>query len=180
MNRYLLRIETSNPSLYANFHPDSNFKEREKCLKTLALEGYQVGTGVLIGLPGQTPYDLARDVCYYSKIGAHMLGMGPYVPAEGTPLAAHYSRTQVEKDLHTESLFETAMRMVAVTRLAKPRANISATTAMEVLDPNGRVRALRAGANVVMPVLTPVEEKVKYQLYKGKTEVKSGLDVLRS
>ncbi|KAH0573289.1 FeFe-hydrogenase assembly protein HydE [Spironucleus salmonicida] len=181
IDRYLLRIESSNPELYAKIHPkEQRFYARDACLDKLKALDFMVGTGVLIGLPEQTTYDLARDIMYFKRKGADMIGMGPYLPAKGTPLAEKYDRKQIETNLHTENLFDTIKRMIAVNRIYNPKANISATTAMETIQANGRVEAIKAGANVVMPVLTPQENKVKYSLYEGKNDVKSSLDILKN
>lgn len=108
-----------------------------------------------------------------------MIGMGPYLPAKGTPMAETYDVKKVCEELHTENLFDTVKRMISITRLNNPRSNVSATTAMEALAPvNGRAEAIFCGANVVMPVLTPVDKKKIYYLYEGKSNVKSSLDML--
>jgi biotin synthase len=159
--RYLLRIETSNPELYRQLHPeDHRFEERVLCLRALRDAGYQVGTGVMIGLPGQTALDLARDLLFYRDMDVDMIGMGPFVPHDDTPMAtaAFDSGRQLSR----------ALTMVAVTRLALPDVNIAATTALEALHPAGRELALRAGANVVMPNLTDVRYRSAYRLYNNK------------
>ena len=104
-----------------------------------------------------------------------MIGMGPYLPAENTPMGSVYDKKLVETNLHTENLFNTCLRMISAMRLTIPRANVSATTALEVLSPDARVEAMRCGSNVVMPVYTPLEQKQKYSLYKGKSNVQSNL-----
>lgn len=179
-DRYLLRIETTSPELFSRIHTEtSNFYNRQRCLKVLQALNFHVGTGILIGLPTQTPYDLVRDVFYFKRFGADMIGMGPYLPAKNTPMGDTYNLQEVCQSLHCENLFDTVKRMISVTRLNNPRSNVSATTAMEALAPvNGRAEAIFCGANVVMPVLTPVEKKKIYYLYEGKSNVKSSLEML--
>ena len=105
--------------------------------------------------------------------------MGPLLIAKDSPMEKMYDEAKIKENLHCDSLFDTVQKVIAVTRLHNPKANISATTAMEVLEPlKGRVKAIQSGANVVMPVLTPITEKKKYSLYEGKTDVKSNVDVL--
>lgn len=156
-DRYLLRIETTDPGLFARLHPDDDLEARKACLYTLKELDYQLGSGVMVGLPGQTALMLARDVMWLRELGAEMIGVGPFIPHADTPLAAE-----------TGGTVEQTLRLVAVLRLAFPYAHIPATTAMDALDPEGREKALRAGANVVMPNVTPVEARRKYALYPGK------------
>jgi len=156
-DRYLLRIETTDPGLFRALHPDGDLEARKACLFTLKRLGYQLGSGVMVGLPGQTSRTLARDVLWLRALGAEMLGIGPFIPHPETPLAAAAGGT-----------FEQALRLVAVLRLVFPDAHIPATTAMASLDPLGRERALQAGANVVMPAVTPTDRRPLYALYPGK------------
>lgn len=164
-HRYLLRIETSNPSLYATLHPAGHdWARRAGCLKVLRKLGYQTGTGVMWGLPGQTLADLAGDIEFYRDMDADMIGMGPFIPHPDTPLGAgreaspEWAAGQVRLGL----------RMIAATRLQLHDVNIAATTAMQALDPTGREKALAAGANVMMPNVTDAAWKGKYRLYPGK------------
>jgi len=156
-DRYLLRIETTDPDLFAAMHPDDDLEQRKACLYTLRDLGYQLGTGVMVGLPGQTPEILARDVIWMHELGAEMIGVGPFIPHPATPL----------KDA-TGGTVEQTLRLVAVLRLVFPTAHLPATTAMGSLHPTGRERALQAGANVVMPNVTPTDFKPKYELYPNK------------
>lgn len=162
--RYLLRIETSNPELYATLHPASHsWTRRRDCILALGRCGYQVGTGVMCGLPGQTPRDLARDIVFYRDIGAHMIGMGPWIPHSSTPLAAHRdSMYSKDGQLHI------GLRMIAATRLFLHDANIAAATALQALADDGRERGILAGANVIMPNMTDTKYRRAYQLYDGK------------
>ena len=165
--RYLIRIETSNRELYAKIHPaECSFERRLGCIRTLKKLGYVTGSGVMIGIPGQTIADLANDIVFFGDERLDMVGMGPYVPAPGTPLASACPRGRGRYGL--------ALRMIALTRLYLHDVNIVAATALEALDPvGGRNRGIEAGANVVMPVLTPKKYRCNYDLYPGKNEVVS-------
>jgi biotin synthase len=172
-HRYLLRIETSSPALYAKLHPpDHLFDDRVRCLTDLRRLGYQVGTGVMIGLPGQTIEDLANDVLFFRDLDVDMIGMGPYVLHEQTPLSEHTDNSDEEK----RQRFELGLRMIAVCRLAMPDINIASTTALQALHPKGRELGLRAGANIVMPIITPPKYRKHYQLYQGKPCIEDSAD----
>ena len=165
--RYLIRIETSNRELYAKLHPaDCSFDRRLGCIRTLKRLGYVTGTGVMIGLPGQTLDDLANDIVFYGEENVDMVGMGPYVPHCDTPLAMLAERGAQRGRKETLDL---GLKMIALTRLYLHGVNIVAATALEALDPEGgRNRGIEAGANVVMPVLTPAKHRMEYDLYPGK------------
>ena len=167
--RYLIRIETSNRELYAKIHPaECSFERRLGCIRTLKRLGYVTGSGVMIGLPGQTVEDLARDIVFFGDERLDMVGMGPYVPAPGTPMG------DVDGNRQQSTAVELGLRMIALTRLYLHDVNIVAATALEALDPEGgRKRGIEAGANVVMPVLTPEKYRRCYDLYPGKNEVVS-------
>ena len=163
-HRYLLRIETSNPELYARIHPaNHSWQARLQCLRTLKRLGFITGTGVMIGLPGQGIDDLARDVEFFRDEGVDMVGMGPYLVHPGTPLAEDPAAR-----VDPKSLLELTLRMIAATRLTIPDANIAATTALQAIDPEGREKGLLAGANVVMPNVTPLKYRGEYILYPNK------------
>jgi len=164
VQRYLLRIEEANPDLYAKLHPsDHSFENRLKSLKTLMDIGFQTGTGVMIGLPFQTIDDLANDLLFIRDSGVVMVGMGPYIEHTETPLYEHK-----DKLLPETKRVELSLKMIAILRLMRPSINIASTTAMQTLDPMGREKGLRAGANVIMPNITPVAFKKEYDLYEGK------------
>ena len=176
--RYLIRIETSNRELYAKIHPaDCSFERRLGCIRTLKRLGYVTGSGVMIGLPGQTVEDLARDIVFYGDEGLDMVGMGPYVPAPGTPMGefqvSGFRFQGMDVNLKHETCnLELSLRMIALTRLYLHDVNIVAATALEALDPEGgRNRGIEVGANVVMPVLTPEKYREKYDLYPGKARM---------
>lgn len=164
-HRYLLRIETSSPYLYGRLHPDGHswFRRRE-CLRSLRRNGYQVGSGVMCGLPWQTVRDLAEDIEFFAAEDLDMIGMGPYIPHRDTPLGADAGWTpQIAADR-----LELGLRMIAVTRLHLHDVNIAASTALQALAPDGRERGLLAGANVIMPNVTDVKYRSGYRLYEGK------------
>ncbi len=162
-HRYLLRIETSNPQLYAALHPaDHSYHRRLQCLRTLKKLNYQVGTGVMIGLPGQTVADLADDILFFYDEDIDMIGMGPFIPHHETPLA-DYSQS-----FDPAQALEAGLKMIAVCRIALKDVNIASTTALQALFPTGRELGLQAGANILMPNLTDVQYREGYQLYDGK------------
>ena len=164
-HRYLLRIETSNPKLYAKLHPaDHSWERRRECLRALRRCGYQVGSGVMAGLPGQTPDDLAADIEFFATEDLDMIGMGPYIPHPDTPLGKDIPWTP---EAAAERL-ELGLRMIAATRLYLHDVNIAAATALQALHPEGREKGLLAGANVIMPNVTDVSHRADYQLYAGK------------
>lgn len=164
--RYLLRIESSNAGLYKKLHPDDplhSFEQRLSCLKTLKNIGYQTGTGVMIGLPFQTTEDLANDLLFFKETGIDMIGMGPYIEHEDTPL--YESRHEL---LSLKERFELSLKMIAVLRLLMKNINIAATTALQAIDKMGREKALKIGANVIMPNITPGIYRNNYLLYQNK------------
>ena len=165
--RYLLRLETSNPMLFETIH-GRGFRrktliERYLSLSELRLTGYQVGTGVMIGIPGQTVEDLVADLRAFERIDADMFGMGPYIESECGDMHA-------EGMMEKNRLLTLSLNMLAVTRLMFPTCNIAAATALESLVPNGRILGIKAGCNVVMPNMTPSRARVHYRLYRKKAE----------
>lgn len=165
-DRYLIRIEASNKELYHKIHPEDkmhSYEKRVAALRLLQKSGYQTGTGVMIGLPFQSLADLADDLLFFRDFDIDMVGMGPYIEHEETPLYK-YSKDLMPK---AERL-ELSLRMVALLRIMMKDVNIAATTAMQSIDKLGREKALRAGANVMMPNLTPVSYRDGYLLYEDK------------
>lgn len=156
-DRYLLRIETTDPDLYNNLHPGMIHKNRFQCLENLKKLGYETGTGCLAGLPNQTIESLVNDILFFKELNADMVGVGPFIPHPDTPLA--------NADRNN---FELSLKVMAAVRLVLPDINIPATTAMETLNPNGRIIALQSGANVVMPNATTVQYRKKYEIYPDK------------
>ena len=164
-DRYLLRIETTDKSLYQALHPKMSIENRFECLYNLKKLGYETGTGVLVGLPNQTVVSLAKDILFFKELNADMVGIGPLIPHPDTPL----------KDAEKDN-FDTALKVMALTRLLLPDINIPATTAMETIRPNGRIIALNSGANVVMPNMTQGGYRKKYEIYPNKICVNDSPD----
>lgn len=167
-DRFLLRIETTNQELFKTLHPDDDLDHRTECLYNLKKLDYEVGTGIMIGLPGQTLEMIAKDIIFFKELNADMIGVGPFIPHEDTPFKDHKS-----------SDFELTLRVVALTRLVTKSANIPATTAMGTLDKTGRQKALKVGANVIMPNFTPQSYRKNYQLYDNKICINEGADQCR-
>lgn len=156
-DRYLIRIETTDKKLYEALDPGMSHENRKRCLADLKKLGYEVGSGCLVGLPNQTIESLADDILFFKEIDADMLGVGPFIPNEDTPLG-----NEKKGD------FYLSVKVMALIRLLMLDINIPATTAMESLVPEGRSIALKAGANVVMPNVTEGEYRKLYALYPGK------------
>lgn len=177
-HRYLLRIETSDRELYARLHPRSHsFERRVQCLRSLKEIGFQAGTGVMIGLPGQTLEHLARDIRFFHEEDIDMIGMGPYIIHHDTPLAK--PEAIVDWERRKDEIFALGLNMIAATRLALRDVNIASTTALQALHPEGRELGLNAGANVVMPVLTPQRFRSSYLLYEGKPCLEDSATICR-
>ena len=157
-DRFLLRIETTDRDLYHRLDPGMSWQNRRRCLADIAAAGLEVGSGVMVGLPGQTTESLADDILFFREINADMIGIGPFIPHPDTPL----------KDAAGGTL-EMSLKVMALTRLLLPDINIPATTAMETLAPDGQTKALQAGANVIMPNVTLTQYRRHYELYPGKS-----------
>jgi len=156
-DRYLLRIETTDPVLFKKLHPDDDLEYRTQCLFNLKKFGYEVGTGIMVGLPGQSLESIAADLLFFKKLNPAMVGIGPFLPHQDTPLRGH-KNTDIFLTLKT----------LALIRLVLPQSNLPATTAMGSIDPTGRQQALRIGANVIMPNFTPSRYREDYKLYDNK------------
>ncbi len=173
-HRYLLRIESSTKRIYDTIHPTDklhDFDTRVNCLKILKNVGYQVGTGVMIGLPGQTEEDLVNDIIFYKENDIDMIGMGPYIPHDDTPMGQQELSIPVKA-----KRVELGLKMIAITRIFLKDVNIAATTALQGLDPLGREKGLKAGANILMPITTKDEHRAKYQLYNDKPCIDDNAD----
>jgi biotin synthase len=157
-DRYLLRHETADEAHYRAMHPaDMKLSNRKKCLYTLKEIGFQTGAGFMVGTPFQTPECLLEDLRFLEDLKPHMVGIGPFIPASHTPFAGCPAGGE-----------ELTLKMVALTRLLLPRTLLPATTALGTLAGDGREKALLAGANVVMPNLSPVDVRKFYALYDNK------------
>lgn len=156
-DRYLLRVESSDPALYASLHNDRTLSTRLRCLDDLRDLGYQVGSGIMVGPPGQTLQHIARDILFFRERNFDMIGIGPFIPHPDTSFR-HAPAGSVSLTINT----------VAVTRIVTRNAWLPATTALGSMDRDYRIDALKAGANVVMPNFSPSEVKRKYEIYPGK------------
>lgn len=156
-DRYLMKHETADPELFAALRPGTTLKDRLKCLHTLKELGYQVGSGNMIGLPGQTIRTLARDLLLLRDLDVEMAGIGPFVPNPATPLGGSPPGT-----------VEVTLKALAVARLLLPGAHLPATTALETMHGQGRRLALECGANVIMPNVTPLKYRRDYAIYPNK------------
>jgi len=157
-DRYLLKHETCDEKLFAVLRPGTSLAERIERLKWLGEIGFQVGSGNMVGLPGQTVETLAGDIILMRETGVEMAGIGPFIPNEQTPLG--------DRPAGTLAL---TLKTLAAARLALPCVHMPATTATGTIHPYGRDKALRCGANVIMPNMTPPAYRVSYQIYPGKT-----------
>ncbi|MDR2352118.1 MAG: [FeFe] hydrogenase H-cluster radical SAM maturase HydE, partial [Deltaproteobacteria bacterium] len=157
-DRYLLRHETRNALHYASLHPtEMSLSNRLKCLQTLKDLGYQVGCGFMVGSPGQTLSHLVEDLLFVKEFSPHMVGIGPFIPHHDTPLG-EFPAGDVDLTLF----------LLALLRLLEPKLLLPATTALGSLDSFGREKGILAGANVIMPILTPPGVRKKYLLYDNK------------
>ena len=157
-DRYLLRHETANKEHYEKLHPSSmSFENRSRCLRDLKEIGYQVGCGFMVGSPYQTTAHLAEDLTFIQEFSPHMCGIGPFIPHKDTPFRAFPPGT-----------VELTCYLLSILRLIKPKILLPSTTALGSMDPFGREKGILAGANVVMPNLSPGEVRKKYMLYNNK------------
>lgn len=157
-DRYLLRHETADEAHYGMLHPESmRLETRKKCLYDLKSLGYQVGAGFMVGSPGQTPETLAEDMLFLKELQPHMVGIGPFLPHHETKFAEEKAGSV------DQTLF-----LLSVIRILLPKVLLPATTALGTADPRGREKGMEAGANVVMPNLSPVSHRKQYELYDNK------------
>lgn len=161
-DRYLLKFETSDTLLYRQLHPESTLARRLKNLTYLRDLGYQLGSGNMVGLPGQTITSLANDILLMKELSLDMAGIGPFLPHPATPLGKARAGTM-----------EMTLKVLAVTRLLLPRTHLPATTALGSVQEDGRRAGLLAGANVLMLNLTPVKYRALYDIYPAKAEATS-------
>ena len=157
-DRYLLRHETANPEHYSMLHPaELSAEHRQKCLRDLKDIGYQIGCGIMVGAPGQTPEHIVEDLRYMKDLEPHMVGIGPFIPHQDTPF----------RDKPAGTLIDT-LHLLGIIRLMLPKVLLPATTALGTIHPQGREMGIKAGANVIMPNLSPQDVRGKYLLYDGK------------
>lgn len=177
-HRYLLRIESSNEELYYKIHPRNglhDFRRRVECLEILKRTGYQTGTGVMVGLPFQTPDHLAADLLFFKRMDVAMVGLGPYIPHPDTPLYKFKGLIPSASER-----MDMTLKMIAILRILMPEINMVAATANQTVDPQGREKAISAGANVIMPNLTPGEYRESYFIYPDKACVNDTPDQCQS
>ncbi len=156
--RYLLRHETANEEHYGKLHPaEMSLKNRKQCLFNLKEIGFQVGAGFMVGSPYQTTDNIVEDLRFLQELKPHMIGIGPFLTHKDTPFAEFENGS-----------FEQTLRLLSILRLMLPHALIPATTALGTINPNGREMGLKAGANVVMPNLSPTDYRKLYSLYENK------------
>ena len=180
--RYLLRHEAASPDLYRTPHPaEMSLEKRTRCLYDLKEIGYQVGAGLMVGAPGQTTDHLLEDIRFMQKLQPDMIGIGPYIPQADTPFGR--SSAKCAQGLDKAQKLQLTLRLLAILRILFPYALIPSTTALGTIDPQGRVLGLKAGANVVMPNLTPETARANYTIYDNKlytgAESAEGMDLLK-
>ncbi|HNZ67297.1 MAG: [FeFe] hydrogenase H-cluster radical SAM maturase HydE [Planctomycetes bacterium] len=176
-DRYLLRFETSNATLYEKIHPNlaNKISDRIQDLQALRKIGYEIGSGVMVGIPGQTYEDLANDIQLFQKLDLDMIGIGPYLPAPNTLLTNASLFPLAKNQVPNNEI--TTLKAVSLTRIVCPTSNIPSTTALSTLAPDsGRVNGLLCGANVIMPNLTPAKYSEMYQIYPNKNNVEQDPD----
>ncbi|MCX7919659.1 MAG: [FeFe] hydrogenase H-cluster radical SAM maturase HydE [bacterium] len=156
-DRYLLKIETSDPELYQTLHPGMSFENRFRCIKQLKQLGYQTGSGNIIGLKGQTLETIANDILFFKQEGLDMIGIGPFISHPGTELA---------NEINGDALL--TLKTIAITRIVTKYPNIPATTALGSLGHDYRIEGLKSGANVLMLNFTPFPYRKYYEIYPGK------------
>ena len=172
-DRYLLRHETFDNTHYNKLHPvELDPENRKRCLRDLKALGYQTGTGIMVGSPYQTLENIAEDLLFIKELNPEMIGIGPFIPHKDTPF----------KDFESGTM-EMTLRLISILRLLCPKALIPATTALGTISPQGREKGILAGANVIMPNLSPKEDRKKYMLYNDKLsdgeEAAEGLNKLK-
>lgn len=172
-DRYLLRHETFDNTHYNKLHPvELDPENRKRCLRDLKALGYQTGTGIMVGSPYQTLENIAEDLLFIKELNPEMIGIGPFIPHKDTPF----------KDFESGTM-DMTLRLISILRLLCPKALIPATTALGTISPQGREKGILAGANVIMPNLSPKEDRKKYMLYNDKLsdgeEAAEGLNKLK-
>jgi biotin synthase len=170
-DRFLLRFETSNDELYRTLHPDSKkgVAERFEALELLKSIGYEIGSGVMIGLPGQNYEMLAADLLKFQELELDMIGVGPYIPHKETQLGANVQKYNLNEENQVPASEDMTYKVCALARILCPKCNIPATTALATLNrEQGREYGLSRGANVIMPNVTPLKYRQMYEIYPGK------------
>lgn len=168
-DRYLIKHETSDPILYQKLHPDMKYERRLEILKVLKKLGYEAGSGIMIGLPGQTLETLANDILLFKELKVDMVGMGPYMPHPGTPLYKDFMKSGYFAEGLEYDIEEMTYKVLAITRIVNKNVHLPATTSLATTNPDtGRELALSCGANVVMPNVTDINYRLLYEIYPAK------------
>jgi biotin synthase len=179
-DRYLLRFETSDPDLFARIHPPAPgkpFRDRKDILRQLRALGYEAGSGVMVGIPGQSYASLAHDIALFAELDLDMIGVGPYIEHPETPLGVGELQQRIPASEQVPNTEMMTYKVVALTRLACPQANIPSTTALATLNlESGRELGLMRGANIVMPNLTPPQYRALYEIYPAKACIRETAD----
>lgn len=167
-DRFLLRFETRNEAIFNTIHPNESLQARLDCIRDMRELNYQTGSGFMIGLPDATIEDIARDILFTTELELDMIGCGPFIPAPGTPLA----KKSVLRD------YSVYYKTMALIRILNPNAHIPAATAFDSLKDDGRDEVIKCGANVFMPNFTPPHHKENYNLYPGKPQVDTSVNIM--
>jgi len=179
-DRYLIRFETSNPDLFRSIHPPCDGRDevdRISILNDLRGLGYEIGSGVMVGIPGQSYEDLASDLELFRSLDLDMIGVGPFILHPETPLAKTVADKNISEDEQVPNSELMTYKVLALSRIVCPRANIPSTTALATLNlAKGRELGLQRGANVLMPNITPVKYRVHYEIYPDKACINESAD----
>ncbi|MDO4550196.1 MAG: [FeFe] hydrogenase H-cluster radical SAM maturase HydE [Planctomycetia bacterium] len=176
-NRYLLRFETGNAELFAKIHPGHpGLETRLLALKMLRSLGYELGSGIMIGIPGESWEDLAADILRFHSLNLDMIGVGPFLPHAQTPLGKQFIEKMVASQVPNDEM--TTLKVIALTRLVRPYANIPSTTALATINMSGGYElGLSRGANIIMPNVTPAKYRELYEIYPAKTRTADAAEI---
>ncbi len=183
-DRYLLKFETSDHNLFKCLHKGDDRKDLQRRIELLIYMrelGYEIGSGIIVGLPGQTYESVAKDILKFKELDLDMVGIGPYVPHPYTPLGKKFSKSVFDEKVYVPNTPEMTLKVIALTRIVCPESNIPATTALATVGGvEARKLALTRGANVIMPNITPQKYKVCYDIYPGKSGVRESIEEIHS
>lgn len=174
-DRYLLRFETSDSALYQNIHPPvkgQSHTNRFEILEQLKTIGYETGSGVMVGIPGQSYEILANDLLAFQNLGLHMVGIGPYIPHPETSLGKGLDILEIPAEQQVPNSQEMTCTTLALARILCPQTNLPSTTALSTLSDKGREQGLNCGGNIIMPNLTPIKYRKLYEIYPAKSCIK--------
>ena len=177
-HRYLLRFETSSKERYNQLHPNDDnhsFSQRIEAIKNLKMIGYMTGSGFMYNLPNEKVEDIADNLLFLKELNVDMVGMGPYIPHHQTPLYNYRESVRLKDN---RAILSLALKVIAILRHLMPHINIAGTTALQVIDNQGREKALSAGANVLMPNITPDDLRDNYSIYDNKPGAKDDSELI--